>query len=396
MSRPLSRRAVLAGGGGLAAAALAGSALADASLFADAALRNRAAVWRQRWGDPSLRNVAPVDLDPTALTELWSLSPSSSLYSTNRTVGVCLGPDSVSLGTGRAGVAALDRATGDTVWSRAAFQSPTNSVALVDDTLVVHTTDGVRTLRVATGEDRWRSRYTVTNTLPPVVHDGTLYGRPDTGDASAWREFGPKTGMQRRSVGNAERRLVAAHGDRLLWSDDGLVATDLAGEREWYAPVEGPSFPRGSELVATDAVVAVRHRVDETTDEVRAYDPADGTRRWTTERVRGATPLVTAGTDAVYVTAVADSGQDAVAAYDPATGDRRWRRQVAATTAPPLATNGHLYVPTEHGVAVRDAETGRAVGDPLGPAAHVQELAAVEGFLLAATAERLVAMEASA
>ncbi|MFB6172901.1 MAG: PQQ-binding-like beta-propeller repeat protein [Haloarculaceae archaeon] len=232
-------------------------------------------------------------------------------------------------------LAALDRASGDPVWTLAFDGGLSGAPALVDSTLVVGGYDGRLSGVSPDGRRRWRLGLDGRSGTPTPYGDrvyvadgaGSLHAVTADGER-LWRvHWGlPFDRLSERLLGDADPRAVGAPAvdERGVYatvaSSDGasdgvvLLAYDHRGNRRWRRSFRGAANRRvHGPTVADGTVYAV------VGDAVVALGAADGSDRWrfaTGYRTPG--PVATDG-DRLYV------GAKNLYALDAATGEERWR-----------------------------------------------------------------------
>jgi outer membrane protein assembly factor BamB len=360
--RSPSRRAILAGCGGLAAAAFGGSALLDAGLVDGPELADRTRVWRQQWGDPSLSKFAPVALDPSTLSPGWSVRPSVEADRPYDLHVSCLARNRTVVRQGNV-LRSYDREDGSLAWERTFDPGALGAVARVGETLVVPASRGVHMLDAPTGVTEWVGQFETPGVLAPVTHRGDAYlptGVTTPGD-ERYHVVQPSTGFRRWDFDADDGHATAAAGDRLAWLGDALTVTDRRGDRQWGADVEVPTYTYGGAIAVDENRVVVRDWRGEGQASVAAYDTADGTRQWRVEGFRDEGLALSLGSEAVYGFAVSMASPGRLVALDAETGQRRWTTDRYAAARPPLVTTDWLYLPTREGLVVLDPATGREV-----------------------------------
>jgi outer membrane protein assembly factor BamB len=227
-------------------------------------------------------------------------------------------------------LAALDRTTGESVWTLGFDGGLSGAPVLVGSTLVVGGYDGDLHGIATTGQRRWRVELDGRSGTPTPYGD-RVYVADGDGSLHAVSAGGERLWRARREG------LVDRLGERLLGDDDSLsVGSPAADERGVYTTVASSSQ-------AGEGVVLL------------AYDHA-GDQRWrryfedaAARQVRG--PTVADGT--VYAVV-----GDTVVALDAADGGERWRFVTGYETPGPPATDGdRLYVGAKNLYAL-DPATG--------------------------------------
>lgn len=240
---------------------------------------------------------------------------------------------------------ALDRATGESLWS---FQRPRRlSVAGVAGDTVVATaleffepenthdtpedplTTDVYALDIADGTVRWSERYQAVREVA-VAPDGTV------AVAAGARLVGLGSDGTRRFERSRSRpaRLVRSVGDGFVYATKGDDVSDLLGVGtdgtvRWEA-----TLPVGEVLAADDRLFAGGADVYE-------LDPTDGKPAWSRDPY-GKWLLLDPTGGTLYTRAAVQS--DAVDAIDAATGESRWRFDPPSNNAWPLAATGDAAV----------------------------------------------------
>jgi outer membrane protein assembly factor BamB len=191
---------------------------------------------------------------------------------------------------GKRVVAALDRDTGQVVWSVPTAQGDTDNRAnrpvVAGDSVVVTAADGlVLGLDRATGAERWRNVLPTATTAEPAV-GATSDGAPVVAivGIAQWWGIAPDTGATLWSgdIGLYGTSSPVVYPDGLdlvaaVASDEHVFAVDArTGAPRWDAPAEQSEFfqvpviaDHGNELLVPDHW-----------GRLAAYDPYDGRRQW--------------------------------------------------------------------------------------------------------------------
>ena len=299
----------------------------------------------------------------------------------------------------RAGVAALDAASGAVLWRRdltppadAPDEGSGGGLALEGGRLFVTSGFGTLTaLDAGTGAVAWTQRLGAAATGAPTVQDGLVFAV--SRDGIGWAvDVG--TGRVRWQVdGIADASGVtgpagpAVAGGRVLFpfgAGDLVAAARADGERAWTARVTGARLGAsyGGITDITGAVVADGPRVyaGNAGGRIVALDPEDGSRAWTARE--GAVGPVWPAAGSVF--AVTDAGT--AVRLDAATGATLWtadlpyfrerrlrRRQSIFAHHGPVLAGGRLWIASSDGaLRALDPATGAAVAQvalPSGAAA---------------------------
>lgn len=165
-------------------------------------------------------------------------------------------------------LSALDLESGDVQWTRDFSASSVKEQALNaagDAVYLRHHLDtnraGVRAMDVATGEDRWTKTMSSAPTTPVVTADELYlqaYSREE--DRLAYVALDPATGERRRELTAVEKdpntQPVLADGTLIYWAGEGrLQAVDIESDTVSWT-VEEPLTGDRSIVVADDAVLA--------------------------------------------------------------------------------------------------------------------------------------------
>jgi outer membrane protein assembly factor BamB len=227
-------------------------------------------------------------------------------------------------------LAALDRATGESVWTLGFDDGLSGAPVLVGSTLVVGGYDGHLHGVSTAGRRRWRVGLDGRSGTPTPYGD-RVYVADGDGSLHAVSADGERLWRARRES------LVDRLGERLLGGDDPLpVGAPAVDDRGVYATVASSGErDEGVVLLAYDHAGSQRWR--------RVFEGAAA------RHVRG--PTVADGTVSAVV-------GDTVVALDAADGSERWRFVTGYDTPGPPATDGErLYVGAKNLYAL-DAATG--------------------------------------
>ncbi|WP_435102552.1 PQQ-binding-like beta-propeller repeat protein [Halarchaeum sp. P4] len=251
---------------------------------------------------------------------------------------------------------ALDRLDGTIRWKTTVGTWGSEAPILVDNTLYVGWSGGVRALNAATGERVWT-----------VDIDGGVWGAPAYADGTV---------------------IVGSNAGRGAGSIIGM----RDGSEDWRYEVEvgtlsGATAVNGTAYVGTMADVGRSAEADDDTQSVFAVSTADGSEEWTFTGVSGdvSVPAVTDGR--VYVSCA----DDHLYAIDAANGEQVWASElpVAATSAPAVvngvvyvgSTDGHVYaLDAASGKPTYRVDVGGPIRDGLAVVDKVDEDAQYEGW----------------
>lgn len=215
----------------------------------------------------------------------------------------------------------------------------------------------VYALDAATGDERWRFEADGPVWTPPTLDDRTLlvtshsrnvvYALSATDGELQW-----KTPLADQGLVTTPPRV--ADGRVFVGSDERIHALDAATGRErWQYSAEQPPLTWGTPLAVDDRLFITSRTPS---GSLYAFDAATGDLRWqfSTEKRLFGSPAFGSGT--VYL------GTDAgtVYAVDATEGTERWRGDAASRIrrVTPVVRQGRVYVATDAGVTVLDAESG--------------------------------------
>jgi hypothetical protein len=395
-----SRRDVLAAGGTLALAGLAGCV--DQS-FAGASTQQ--GTWPSARHDARNTGRAPDATPPTSdPSVLWE----RSFGAADNPEEVVVAHDTVYAARA-SGVSALDPETGETRWETDdSGQTPAEGVprtaAAAGDTLYTADKTGVRafdtdgtlrwtaaTPRVRDGDDirqygllpydggvlwgthgrlsdfgtdgthRWTYDAEGSDATYPALADGSLYaGTPGPllsasrpGAVGRLTGGGPSVSWRADAPGRPTWPLVT--DDRILLGDRGFTGSDHTvhaftrdGTDDWRISVSGPT----SHLALTDddtAVVVAGG--DESEGVVTGVDVASGERVWTREdaEITDTTGSLAVAGDTCLVAGFAQSSASPVRALDAMTGESRWTAAVSGDVTTLVAVEDRVFVGTRLG-----------------------------------------------
>jgi outer membrane protein assembly factor BamB len=267
----------------------------------------------------------------------------------------------VYLRNGTGTLAAVDGATGETVWERAFDRRLTSSPLVSDGTVYLRTAGpGLVAVDGASGDTRWTTQVNGTVVASPVVVDETVHlttlaGRVQAIDATSGEQV-----WSHRVNGSNAGTAVAGNNSIFVGDSAGLTAVDTTtGQETWRVefggrPVTPPQFAGG-------AVYAATLNTTTGTTSLHAVDAQTGDRLWTHRSSGFVRYTVSDGTVYTGATTVTRDGARTgnLTAVD-GSGDTRWRVELnGSVREPPVVSNGSVYAADTGGrvVAVR-ADTG--------------------------------------
>jgi outer membrane protein assembly factor BamB len=377
VNRPVSRRAVLVAGAGVAWLAGCGDARSPRDAGAST-------VWRV--DPPVYSNIAAlaVGAGQVVVSSRPGAGGPAALYSLSASTGSqrwqfeaddlvtgdepssvpapLVAADTVYAARGThsapAGVYAVDAATGRKRWSfHADTTGPASAPVLAGDTVYFGTAGAVYAVDARTGRARWR-RPTRGRCSSPAVAGGTVYVGDDLGHAYAFAATGGRpqwrvscrSGSSRPSSLFTSPPLVAGGLVYLVAESPGagepvLFAVDrVTGGQRWsaVAPAETTSYAdlyHGPVLLGSSVIV-----VNNQDGAVYAVDAGTGHRRW-----RSAPPGAAGSIGGLAVagdrTVLVGNRKGGLVGLDAATGAQRWRFGAdGLPTAGPVFAGGVGYV----------------------------------------------------
>ena len=267
----------------------------------------------------------------------------------------------VYLRNGTGTLAAVDGATGETVWRQVFDQRFTSSPLVSDGTVYLRTAGpGLVAVDGASGDTRWTTQVNGTVVASPVVVDGAVHLTTFAGRIHAIDVTSGEQAWSHRVNGSNAGTAVAGNDSIFVGDSAGLTAVDTGtGQETWRVEFGGrpltPQFAGGTVYAATvntTTGTTSLHAVDaQTGDRLWTHQTGSGFVRYTVSNgtvYTGATTVTRDGARTSNLTAVDGSG------------DTRWRVEVnGSVREPPVVSNGSVYAAGASGrvVAVR-TDTG--------------------------------------
>lgn len=215
--------------------------------------------WSMHRGDAGRTNTFP-HRNTLGETLAVAWSHEWSRRTVNRPPAPVFDADRVYIAQNAGVLAAVDRTTGEFVWSRSDLSGQCHTPVVVDDRVVLPTNDGIVAYDKR-GQEQWRTDRSAE--WDPVLSDGVLYTRTagiDVDDGSVQAEFpadsyvAPTVGDGRIYRGSARvARAYDADSGTVLWENGDLL------DEEWVEPAtfvfaDGRLFIPGVDgLIALDA-----------------------------------------------------------------------------------------------------------------------------------------------
>jgi len=398
MPSTISRRGVLAAGGGIVATLAAAGLDPDRTrpeMRLDARVPDGS--WPRRKRDPARTGYQP-DSGPRAGASLRWRTPIPRDPTT--VPAVVATPDRV-LVAGAGAAFALRPGDGSRAWrtrhrERALLGEDRGEFVQAGPQVV-----GDRTFTVAdttlyalgtdAGSRDWA--YETSSSFRAVLAAGnTVFLGSLVGDTDRLVALSAATGLPYWTVETVAVPLVYAPDADLLVTgrsparvDDGVLQgrDPRSGAVEWT--VQRPELP----FIDATAPAVAGGRLFVATGPVYAFDAADGTELWRAPLDGGGLQGPVTDGDRVYV-----AGERRVVALDPVTGEERWTTPVESRGfgAPALAAD-RLYVPTERGVAGLATPDGSVAFRATVPGGRPSGLAVADGTLYARTGRGAYALE---
>ncbi|WP_318568705.1 PQQ-binding-like beta-propeller repeat protein [Salinigranum marinum] len=215
--------------------------------------------WSMHRGDAGRTNTFP-QRNTLGETLAVAWSHEWSRRTVNRPPAPVFDADRVYIAQNAGVLAAVDRTTGESVWSRSDLSGQCHTPVVGDDRIVLPTDDGMVAYDTR-GREQWQTDRPAE--WDPVLSDGVLYTRTagiDINDGSVQAEFpadsyvAPTVGDGRIYRGSARvARAYDADSGTVLWENDDLL------DEEWVQPAtfvfaDGRLFIPGVDgLIALDA-----------------------------------------------------------------------------------------------------------------------------------------------
>ncbi|WP_323677471.1 PQQ-binding-like beta-propeller repeat protein [Halorubellus sp. PRR65] len=335
--------------------------------------------WRVANADPAGTGVAPADAAPDAPTLDWRF-PIDGYVGTTRPV---VDADRVYTHDLDAHVYAVDRDTGDAVWTRDDVADPLGSPAVADDVLVVTTRTATLGLDPATGDTRWRTAHADPELFAgrPVVHDDVAYVPAglsllalDVDDGGErWQHT---TGLETTTTpavtddavyyGDADTNLYALDPETggVDWrykTESHFAANVVATPDRVYGATENDRVRgldhRGVQRFATQFDASIAHLAADgarvyvaTDDHLTALQRDTGSACWRTDAYAVSYDSGLAVVDNAVYAPIETTAGVALGIYDAATGNRRRTVDPGTDDAPvavemgPIVADGSVYV----------------------------------------------------
>jgi len=255
-------------------------------------------------------------------------------------------------------VVALDRRTGNTLWTAPVESSWPPAVA--GDRVVIAASDEIHALDAATGAPRWRTSIAQPAAGTMIVHGATLIVPLAGGTLVAFDVATGKTTWTARLEGvSGQLQLTPGPGGVYLSSSDGHVAaiSILDGRVIWRRTIEG--------ALTRPAAARERIIIGSSTDHFYALNPDSGKEEW--RWATAADPIGAVGdADLVFLTAL----DNTVRAVNRGNGNQRWREVLGTRpTHPPVALGGIVVVTADSPtLSAFVGKTGAAAGTYDAPA----------------------------
>lgn len=320
----LSRRSLLAGIGGTAAATSAPTAAESSG------------DWPTLQGNPGRRGRTSASLPTSTPSTRWEAKVGDKIYA-----GGSVSGDRAYVVSYDGELAALKLSDGTVEWRTEVPKGGYYPVTIAGDTLVLSTArdEQLLALRAGDGEPKWSYDRGHPNNASPAVHDETIF--TVDGQELVARTVDTGSEQWRTNVRSNVEQPVAYASDSVVISTNltELIAVDASsGTERWSVTTAAPAA--NAPTIVDGEVYA---GIGSISGRILSVSLVDGTERWHTDLPAVPHGSVAVGENTVYVPVTAEEISE-VYALDRDVGTVQWKHRIETSVfGSPLLADGHLY-----------------------------------------------------